>query len=87
MNKFLISFAAASFVVGLAPTANAYGAEPEPRSVAYAMFETAQERAENIEGACVVKTTPILAAILDLPNDWSETGSAAARTALACNEE
>ena len=82
MTKLSISFAAALLSVSLAPTAHAYGFEPE-RGVATPIAVSSPQTAEA-EGVCTVSITPLLASILALPDDWRGSVDAATQSAVAC---
>ncbi len=88
MTKLSISLAAAMFFVTFVSAASAYSTEPVSRSFAsISQVAMSTPQTADVEGACIVQITPILAAILNLSDDRRGGASQPQQTSLACAQE
>ncbi len=87
MTKLSISLAAVILSVTFGPAANAYGVEPETQSITLASLQSSSSPIITAEGACAIELAPVLASILNLPQDWQDSATQPIQTSLACAEE
>lgn len=88
MTKLSISLAAVVLSFTFTPSVHAYGTEPAPQTLQQiSQITPVGPQSTKVEGACTVKVTPVLAAILGLQKDWRTQDQPLAQSTVACVQQ